>query len=60
MEPVGAGAVAPGGEAAPTDDAWVEAAGVEEEVAGGGAQIGTGEVLLVAGGVEGDVGKIGN
>ena len=36
LEPVGALAVAPGGEAAPADDAWVEAAGVEEEVAGFG------------------------
>ncbi len=52
MEPVGAGAVAPGGEAAPADDAWVEAALVEEEVAGGGAEVGAVEEGGVAGGVE--------
>ena len=33
LEPVDALAVAPGGEAAPADDAWVEAALVEEETA---------------------------
>ena len=60
LEPVGALAVAPGGEAAPADDAWVEAALVEEEVAGFGGEVGVVEEGGVAGGVEGGVGKIGN
>ena len=52
LEPVDAVAVAPGGEAAPADDAWVEAAGVEEEGFGGGAEVGAVEEGGVAGGVE--------
>ena len=59
LEPVGALAVAPGGEAAPAGDAWVEAAGVEEETACFGAEVGAVEVLLVAGGVEGGLGFMG-
>ena len=53
LEPVDAVAVVPGGEAAPADDAGVEAALVEEEVAGGGREVGAGEEAGVAGGVEG-------
>ena len=53
MEPVDALAVAPGGEAAPADDAGVEVALVEEEVASFGGKVRALEVTLVAGGVEG-------
>lgn len=56
LEPVDALAVAPGGEAAPADDAWVEAAGVEKEVAGFGGEVGAVEEVGVAGGVEGGLG----
>ena len=59
LEPVGALAVAPGGEAAPADDARVEAALVEEETACFGGEVGAVEVLLVAGGVEGELGFMG-
>ena len=59
LEPVDALAVAPGGEAAPADDAWVEAALVEDEVAGGGGEVGAVEEGGVAGGVEGGLGFMG-
>lgn len=59
LEPVDALAVAPGGEAAPADDARVEAAGVEEEVAGFGGEVGAVEEVGVAGGVEGGLGFMG-
>ncbi len=52
-------AVAPGGEAAPADDAWVEAALVEEETACFGAEVGAVEEGGVAGGVEGVAGFVG-
>ena len=55
LEPVGALAVLPGGEAAPADDAGVEAADFEEEVTGFGAQVGVLEEGGVAGGVEGSL-----
>jgi hypothetical protein len=51
LEPVGALAVLPGGEAAPADDAGVETADFEEEVAGFGAEVG----VLEEGGVAGNV-----
>ena len=47
LEPVDASSVAPGGEAAPADDAWVEAALVEEEGFGGGGEVGAVEVLFI-------------
>ena len=55
LEPVGALAVLPGGEAAPADDAGVEVTLFEEEVAGFGAQVGVLEEGGVAGGVEGSL-----
>ena len=53
---MGALSVAPGGEAAPADDAWVEAALVEEEVAGGWGEVGVVEVLLILRSIEGGSG----
>ena len=55
LEPVGALAVLPGGEAAPADDAGVEAADFEEEVTGFGGETGVLEEGGVAGGVEGSL-----
>lgn len=56
LQPGDAVAVAPGGEAAPADDAWVEVPDVEEKMACFGAEVGVAEVGLVAGGIEGGVG----
>ncbi len=52
LEPVGALAVAPGGEAAPAYDAWVETALVEEEGFGSRGEVGMEEETFVARGVE--------